>query len=150
MQLFIKGFFTFDPKLILAIVRLFNKFTIIGFLFVCISCNSEPTICPDQQIPELRIAFSQIDEKDTINAMSIRLHNAEDFLLDIPNLNDTSKGYPDLISLPLNNDTDSFSLILDWFHTPNDTHVYHINSDTFFIKYNSDVILENLECDFFM
>lgn len=123
------------------------------FVFSFISCNSDPIICPDYQSPYFRVTLEQLNTEDTVNFLTLRIHNADEYLIDNPDLNDSLYfNYPTAMALPLNNNNNTLELIFDWAHA-NDydslIEIENFSHDTLSITYNSEIFLDNLDCDFY-
>ncbi|MBI9069681.1 MAG: hypothetical protein JEZ09_20460 [Salinivirgaceae bacterium] len=135
-----------------------NNYLRLLAIFIAIisaACTTNETVCPDYQTPKLQIAFFQSDS-DTANFMGVRILNTETYLNDSSELNDTiyyNIDFPSLIQIPLNNATDAIALVFDLFHVEvTDSTITPLieKFDTLFLKYNSNVILKDLDCDFYM
>lgn len=134
-------------------VRLYPAIIILLTIFITIACNNEPEKCPDNQTPYFKVALFKYLETDTLNFTVIRIHNADVFLEGNEELNDTlysNFDFPTLWGMPVNNLTDSLSLIIERMYVDTSMIASNKSFDTLHIKYNFDLYLENLECDFFL
>lgn len=130
------------------------KLLLAFFAFFGYACTSDPVICPDYQAPYFRIAMAQLNDNDTINYVAVRIIEADAYFTDSTEINDTlyaNFGYPGLLQIPLNNATNSLSLVFDMYHVvTTDSSINYVNFDTLKIAYDSEVFLNNLECDFYL
>jgi hypothetical protein len=118
----------------------------IGIGLYFFSCNTEDTICPEEQISQFRIAFNNtIDSTTNLYTLYITLPTDSGWVNDTIYNSSTTPGY---IYLPVDITADSTWFFID-FSTITDSSSITV-TDTISYTYTRIPILDNLECGFTM